>query len=288
MHWPSEHPVHQDGSLAGLIDAADELCPDARAGHVLRHVPGRRMAVFVDTSDGPGVLKMFATPRARGNHRRLAMLAGTSASPCVPTSRGCDRTGHVGLVSWQPGRTLHDLTDDEWASGCAGAGAALAMLHASGATFDRAWSAADECEHLRRFADGPEGGLIARADSLGERLDGDELVSAHRDFHPKQVVIDAGDPHLIDLDDAAMAPAALDVGNFLAHLTQEAVLGLRPRRAVDTARAGFLESYGDIDADIEVWEWLTLLRLAALARTRHARPDWCRALLQHANREVPA
>ena len=287
MRWPLEHPVLHDSALSPFIGAASVLCADGHLGDVLRHVPGRRMALAVDTPAGPGVLKIYATPRARGNHRRLTMLDATSARGHVPQSWGCDPTGHVGLVSWQPGDTLHDLPDGPWAHACGAAGGALASLHASGAQFDRTWSAMDELAQLRRSTAGPERQLVARADAVCGRLADAPTVSAHRDFHPKQVVVTDDDAALIDLDDAASAPAALDVGNFLAHLSQEALIGRRPSAAVAVARDGFLDAYGEVDGDVDAWEWLALVRLAGLALTRHGRMDWCRALCSHATQEVP-
>lgn len=287
MRWPPEHPALHDGALSVLTAAATALCPDCHLGEVVRHVPGRRIAMTVDTPAGPGVLKLYATPRARGNHRRLTQLSATPAAGTVPQSWGCDSSGHVGLVRWLPGDTLHDLPDERWVHGCAAAGTALATLHSSGAQFDRTWTATDELAHLRRTTAGPERWHVARADTVCARLAGATAVSAHRDFHPKQVVICDGVARLIDLDDAAQAPAGLDVGNFLAHLTQEAVIGHRTPSSVAAARDGFLDSYGEAD-DVDAWEWLALVRLASLALTRHGRMDWCRALCSHATQEVPA
>lgn len=288
MRWPPDHPALHDSVLSPLTANASDLCADGHLGAVLRHVPGRRIAVAVDTPAGPGVLKIYATPRARGNHRRLTMLDAMAAHGTVPHSWGCDRTGHVGLVSWQPGETLHDLPDDRWTQGCAAAGTALAALHASGAQFDRTWTATHELAQLRRATVGPEATLVAHAGAVCERLDDGAVVSAHRDFHPKQVVIADGQAALIDLDDAAQAPVGLDVGNFLAHLAQEAVIGHRATAVVAAAREGFLDAYGRIDEDRDAWEWLALVRLAGLALTRHGRMDWCRALCSHATQEVPA
>ena len=288
MRWPPEHPALHDRVLGPLTDSATDLCVDGHLGAVLRHVPGRRIAIAVDTPAGPGVLKIFSTPRARGNHRRLTMLDHTPARGHVPRSWGCDPTGHVGLVAWQPGETLHELPDERWVNGCFAAGAALASLHRSGAQLDRAWTSTNELVQLRRATAGPEQGLVVRAEAVCDRLADAPLVSAHRDFHPKQVVVADGQAALIDLDDAAQAPSGLDVGNFLAHLAQEAVIGHRTAGVVAAARDGFLDAYGGTDEDRDAWEWLALVRLAGLALTRHGRMDWCRALCSHATQEVPA
>ena len=99
MRWPADHPVLVDEALAARAGGADELARGAAIGTVLRHLPGRRVATAVRLLDGTdAVLKVFASPRARGNDRRLAALAVSSAGELVPRSLGVDRAGHVSLV----------------------------------------------------------------------------------------------------------------------------------------------------------------------------------------------
>ena len=78
----------------------------------------------------------------------------------------------------------------------------------------------------------------------------------------------------IDLDDAAMAPAGLDVGNFVAHLRRDHAFGLRGADETRDAIEGFLDGYGEAPADLAAWERLSLIRLAGLATSRHNRYDW--------------
>ena len=61
----------------------------------------------------------------------------------------------------------------------------------------------------------------------------------HRDLYEEQIVL--GDQvGLIDLDDAALGPPELDVGNLLAHLD---LLELRSGEDLDRARRAFLAGY---------------------------------------------
>ena len=50
-------------------------------------------------------------------------------------------------------------------------------------------------------------------------LESEQTRPLHRDFYPAQVLVGHGAPAFIDLDDAAMGGAAMDAGNFLAHLS---------------------------------------------------------------------
>ena len=75
-----------------------------------------------------------------------------------------------------------------------------------------------------------------------------------------------------------MAPAGLDVGNFLAHLTKDVVQGRRPSTETEPAGDAFLRGYGRIPRDLPWWRGIALARLACSAEERHGRPDWAASL----------
>lgn len=265
MQWPPDHPVHLDAPLARWRDDADAVCPAGDVVATLRHVPGRRVATRVLVPDGPAVVKVFASPRARGNHRRLQELY-PRADDLLPRPLAVGPAGHAGLVEYLPGRPLTELSGTEFVDAAERTGRVLARLHGCGARLDREWTAHDERDHLARLAARPGRAWDAPAPAAP--------VPAHRDLHPAQVVAEGGTIRLIDLDEATMAPPALDVGNFLAHLDRDAALGDRPTG--ETVRAGraFLDGYGDQPRDLAWWRAIALARLAVLAEDRHGRPDW--------------
>ncbi len=87
----------------------------------------------------------------------------------------------------------------------------------------------------------------------------------HRDLYEEQVLLDEdGAVGLIDLDDAALGPPELDLGNLLAHLD---LLALRTGRSLDPPAAAILaghaSSAGALDAAL-------LARCRELARLRLA------------------
>ncbi len=279
MHWPADHPANTDPALRTWAEGAQELCPEASVVTVLRHLPGRRVASLVETTRGRGVLKVFASPRARGNVRRIESLRRSSAGHLVPEPWGVDDAGHVSLVEFVVGQVFDCLDHDGFVATAELAGLALRQLHDSRAILDRTWTLDDEIRLLvsrattttQRFVDL----AVARAGHLGR----DRLVSAHRDCHPRQLVTVAHGVCWIDLDDAAMAPSGLDVGNMVAHLRRDAVLGRRSPAASDQAIVAFRSGYGETASDVESWEQLSLLRLAGLAETRHQRPIDARHIL---------
>jgi aminoglycoside phosphotransferase (APT) family kinase protein len=90
----------------------------------------------------------------------------------------------------------------------------------------------------------------------------------HRDLYEEQILL--GDHvGLIDLDDAALGPPELDVGNLLAHIE---LLEFRTGTSLAAAVDALLVGYGLDSLDqalLDRCRWLALLRLACI----HARPE---------------
>jgi len=274
--WPSDGaPVLTDPALAPYANAATQLCSGGRWVRTLRHVPGRRAAGLVALPDGPAVLKVYAGPRARGNVRRLRVLAAGPAAALVPRVLGVDPSGHVALLEYVAGTPLEALHGPDFAAGCRAAGAALAGLHGCAAPLDRRWTLDDELAVLRRSCPprlAAPGQLTAMAGELAGAAAG-HPVPAHRDCHPGQAVVTGGGTvRWIDLDEAALAPAGLDFGNLLAHLDRDRLLRARPGAEVAAAAAAFAIGYGRVPPGARAWRRLSLARLAGLAETRFADP----------------
>ena len=282
MHWPADHPLHHDEVLAAFAAAADELCARATVLETFRYVPGRRVTTLIDVAGRPAVLKIFANPRARGNHRRLRAMELAGLGAIVPRSLGCDRSGHVGLISFRPGAVLDTLADARFVDASGRAGVALRRLHDSAAALDRVWTRADEVRLLRKRAPQSMQHVLDGMDLESGSVDDGPLVTSHRDCHPRQLVHTGGDVAWIDLDDAAMAPAALDVGNLVAHLTREAVTDRRSISVAVAEQEAFLAGYrwpAGGSGLLAQWVQLALLRLAGLAESRHGSPGERDALL---------
>jgi len=264
VRWPPDHPVCTDPRLAEWQADADTACPDGHAVELLRYVQGRRATTLVETPDGPAVLKVFASPRARGNHRRLKVLRPATGS-LVPRPLAIGPAGHAGLLEYVPGRPLSTLSGPDFIACCGELGRLLSRLQASGVRMDREWTALREIDALSRRL--PPGEMSWSPPTP------DALVPAHRDLYPDQVVVTPDAVRLIDLDEAAMAPAGLDVGNFLGHLDRDAALAQRSGEEAGAAARAFLRGYGDDPPDLAWWRRITLARLACLEEERHGRPD---------------
>lgn len=268
MRWPADHPAVTDPSLAPWAQDVDRLCPEAEVVRVLRHLPGRRVSTVIRWAGGLAVLKIYATSRARGTHRRLSVLGRSSAGDVVPRPVG-HRKGHLLLVEFVDGVPLSAVEGDAFETGLRQAGRALRTLHDCGARLDRQWTIEHEIAQLERTAGAATRSGVEEAIRRWTPPATGEVVPSHRDCYPAQAILALGGVRFIDLDDAALAPRALDVGNFAAHLMMDALAETRRRPPFARALTAFIEGYGEAPADFDCWMHLSLARLAALEETRH-------------------
>jgi thiamine kinase-like enzyme len=102
-----------------------------------------------------------------------------------------------------------------------------------------------------------------------------ETVFSHRDFFDKQLLYSERRSTLLDCDNAAKADPALDVGNFIAHLTLRKLQHPNCSANIEKGIRAFIESYGNLDDRSRLrtawWTKASLLRLSALYLLR---PRW--------------
>ena len=95
----------------------------------------------------------------------------------------------------------------------------------------------------------------------------------HGDFYDDQALVSGRGVTLLDFDEIGIGPPAADVGNFLAHLEQNA----EEEAALASARRAFLEASivrrPDVARTVALFESAALLR-RAVAPFRQMRPDW--------------
>jgi aminoglycoside phosphotransferase (APT) family kinase protein len=105
--------------------------------------------------------------------------------------------------------------------------------------------------------------VLRAAEELGQ--DWECVTAVHRDLYEEQILV--GERiGLIDLDDVALGPPELDIGNLLAHVD---LLALRSGRDLSAPTRALLEAYSragaSLDADLlERCRRLTILRLACI------------------------
>ncbi len=251
--------------VAGLIG-------EPVAFEILKSKPGRRQTLRASGPRGRVIVKAYATPRAGTVAARLSALAGGPAEPVIPEVLGVDPDGRFVILSEVRGGTLGDRLLAGDADAPVRVGAALGRWHRSWALrlppVLRPHTAEREREILEARLAGLPAGLarrIRRAAAIPARWDPVGVV--HRDLYEGQILV-ADRIGLIDLDDAALGPPELDLGNLLAHLE---LLEIRSGRQLSEQRHALLRSYladgPAIDvALLEDCRRLSLLRLAAIHR----------------------
>lgn len=269
----------EDPGLPGLAGAVRD------GGTVVGHRAGRRAvartrAGFVKVVR-PGRLGLLVA-----RHRAVAAaLASTPGAFTVPRIVAVDAARGTLTLAAAGGRPLLDCADP--AGTARRAGAALRRVAEARPDGLVDHTAEDEIEVLhrwhaaaRRFDTLPTGsadrhaGLVAEAAARLRHLRGRPLVPAHRDLHDGQILHDGHSPPvLLDLDTAARADPALDVGNLLAHVDLARHEGRITAGVADGFVAAFVGGRAPAPHDahpIAVYRQAAALRLVAVHSFRPA------------------
>jgi Ser/Thr protein kinase RdoA (MazF antagonist) len=260
-----------------VIDVLERLLDGPVTLEDLKHKPGRRRTLRVRGPNGTAIVKLYSSDRAPVVAARIAALGAGPPEPEVPVVlRTEPRLGMV-VLSEVPGRPLRHAVLEGDVEACQRAGAVLAAWHVFWRTDPpRALAPhtlARELEILRQRSETATAEIASAVRSALACFSGEWPCATvvHRDLYEEQVLIDAG-VGLIDLDDAALAPPELDVGNLLAHLE---LLELRSGCDLGAAVEALVGGYGRRSLDFALLERcrrLSLLRLACI----HATPELLR------------
>ncbi|SIT08880.1 Predicted kinase, aminoglycoside phosphotransferase (APT) family [Roseivivax lentus] len=284
--WEAEAASVLDRAAA-VLDGAGAPTPHLSAALALRPEPGttgeatlmrlkpRRRALI---RYGHGVLgKLRAkgpdTHATRVQQRLRAAGLDGKKGVGVPPVFGTYEDPPVWLQAEIDGAPLGDLLDGPTADAAMRrTGRALAMLHDTPAQTDRRWSMGDELSVLdRAVSGGPHPDLAELAVTRLANLPPAAPVGLHRDFYFDQVVVGPDTLWLVDLDLHARGDAAIDIGNFLAHLTE---LDLRRGSHGDGfghLAQEFLSGYAETRAlpsedRVDLLHWVSLARHVAIAQ----------------------
>jgi hypothetical protein len=227
---------------------------------VVRHKPGRRCLVEYDIEatgrDGtPHAFTLIGKVRRRRSGSTPYVLtralwdAGFEASSAdgisVPEPVGLSAPLRMWFQRKVPGTPMTHLLAGPDAPALAERVAAAALkVHRTGIPPKRAHTMADELRILHevlptvaasRARLAPRVNAMLRAcDALGARVPAPLSCGIHRDFYGDQVLVDGDRLWLIDFDLYCLGDPALDIGNFVGHITEQA---LREHGAPDALAA---------------------------------------------------
>ena len=278
---------------------------------LVRHKPGRRCLIEYDVELRlPGghreEMTLLGKSRARGldckGYRvqralREARFDENSSHFCVPETFGVIPEFHMWLQRKVPGVPATGLLAKPEGEDLARTISSLSdALHRAGITPLRSTHAvADELRILRErlsklAAEQPQLGprlerLLVCCEHLGAQMPQPGTSGIHRDFYPDQVLVDGERLYLLDLDLYCEGDPALDIGNFLAHLTEyglrelgdPAALGGREEAMEDE----FLRlSAGSSKAAVRAYSTLTLARHVHISTLFPERREFTGRLLE--------
>jgi hypothetical protein len=240
-----------------------------KAIRVTRHKPGRRCVIEYDLApkgshENDHVTTIVGKIRAKrfGNEsfRLLDQFwnAGFDNSSAdhisVPEPLGVISEFQMWCQRKVPGRTAEGLLRGDEGIKLAGRIAeAIHKVHCAGVPTERCHTMTDELrilgECLAKTAElKPEWhGRLTRMNSechrLGAIVREPKSCGIHRDFYPAQVIVDGEWLYLIDFDLYCLGDSALDVGNFIAHMTESALRELGDASALAPQEAALQEAF---------------------------------------------
>jgi hypothetical protein len=282
-----------------------------QAIRVTRHKPGRRCVVEYDVQleqpqGPPSNLTMIGKIRAHrfGNEsfrllQQVWQAGFDEASPdgiAVPEPLGVIPLFQMWFQRKVPGRDASGLiAGPDGARLARRLAEAAHKLHLAGIPTERAHRMEDELRILRESLGKVaelepewEGRLVKLAEAcvaLAAKVPAPHVCGIHRDFYPAQVVVDGLRIYLLDFDLYCIGDPALDVGNFLGHLTEQALREYGNPEALSlqesALRERFLELYGESHRTaVEAYTTLTLARHVYLSTRLEDRRALTEALLE--------
>lgn len=279
---------------------------------LIRHKNRRRCLIEYRVRDAEGRrTTLLGKMRAKGTDRRtyrlhrdlrLLGLMPTEASAAVPRPVGVVSELGLWLQEKVPGRSFstRDCSPERLAE-------AVGLLHRADLSIDRYHSLSDElalleerCAELSRRKPVWSKRIAKLMREIGKFSEAGDVPSPrpiHRDFYHDNLLVDRT-VWLLDLDLVAMGDPALDIGNFVAHLTELSIRKYgHPFHYADWQAhfiAAACRSATGVSAEsIRLYELLALLRLVEIddrmAERRRSAPvlfDHCERVIQQQNSHV--
>ena len=283
---------------------------------VVRHKPGRRCVIEYDfrLRDGAPLLTLIGKVRRRrvGNSAYRLQAALRDA--------GFDDAARDGISVPEPVARVPELclwlqrkVEGEEATGllasrrgpvlAATVAEAAHKVHRCGVPAPRAHGMADELRILARGLDdlaaerpklaGRLETAMEQARRVAARIDTPAPCGIHRDFYADQVIVGAERLWLLDFDLYCLGDPALDVGNFIGHVTEQALRRHGDPAALTAVEVAVEERFLELSgahrqAALRVYALLTLLRHVYLSHRLPGRGHCTDALLALCERRLGA
>lgn len=290
--------------------AGDDGLVRVREIRVVRHKPGRRCLVeyVVEVErDGlpPRPERLLGKVRARRYGKAGYDLADSlwragfddesEDAISIPEPIATVADFRMWLQRKAPGRAATELLgqpDDAWLG--RRVAEAAHKIHEAGVPADQRHTVADELRILdrclgqvaseRRRLAARIARLRTRCERLAARIPAGRPRPIHRDFYADQVIVDGSRLYVVDLDLYCTGDAALDIGNFSGHVTEQALRVHGDPEALAAAEDALVDRYcelrrANVRPAVRAWATLTLARHVYLSTAVPGRSELTEPLL---------
>lgn len=276
---------------------------------VVRHKPGRRALIAYDVTLADGRdMTLLGKGRSRGADQRTYQLQQqlwqqgfhdhSTDGISVPQPLGIAPDWHLWFQGWVPGQVATDgLAQPQPLALWEHIAAAITKLHRANITPTKRHTLEDELRILHERLPVVATAyphwqprlthLLDRCTALAATLPPAPATGIHRDFYPDQVLIadgaDRPQPaerrlYLLDLDLYCEGDPALDIGNFVAHLTEYSLRTLGHPDGYAAQEAAFIDRACCLNPalhreSIAAYTTLTLVRHIAISHQMPSRQD---------------
>ena len=295
----------------------DRASPERCSIRICRHKPGRRCLIEYDvvvrrSSNIPQLLTLIAKVRMKSHDHKTYALAQAlweagmhdeaSDNIAVPQPIGEIPEWHMWLQPKVPGFTLQKMLAGPKGEHLAGRVAeAATKIHHCGVGTHRRHTIADELrilnERLGKTAcEYPHWSerlqnIAHRCESLAATLPEFTPRGIHRDFYPDQIIVDGDRLFLLDFDLYCEGDPALDIGNFIAHISEYSLRTLGDASALahveQALERRFLQLNPDVSQQaIQTYVTLTLARHIHISTLFDERRPFTQALLELTERRL--
>ena len=274
---------------------------------VTRHKPGKRCVIEYDLADGDGLPRgtLIGKIRRKRSGRKAFELArafgeagfdpASSDGVSVPEAVADVKKIGMWLQRKVPGFESTALLETSASIEIAvNVAEAAYKIHRAGVAADRVHGINEELEILCRCLDSVSRAqpswkfrlerLAQCARRIGEPLRQRPQCGIHRDFYSDQVIVDRNRLWLLDFDLYCQGDPALDIGNFIGHVTEQSVrvrgypLAFAEVEMAIERRYTALAGASEIHA-IDAYSLLTLMRHIYISMQHAARRHTTEQLL---------
>lgn len=254
---------------------------------VTRYKPGRRCLIEYDIGkEEAGVITLIGKARARGLDRSTYQLLESlwEAGFRVDSQDGIGVPKPIGVISkfqmWlqskAPGVAASRLlAQPDGVALARRIAEAIHKLHQTGIQSNRRHTMAEELRILHErlplvaqmkplWVNRLER-ILEACDRIGATIPEPRFQGVHRDFYSDHVIVDETRLYLVDFDLYCEGDPGLDVGNFVAHLTEQSLRALGDPNALRNREQAleerFIELAGEAtQAAVRAYSILTLVR----------------------------